>query len=470
MRVVIGIVNKFDELIISVHITNDVTIAGYYDCDLKCPVAVDFSGGYGDVYMPTAMLYTYDTEEWLYGQYAKDEARYSNNVYIKNLINKLVDNEVIEINNTQYDNKQLLMNYLQNIINYFYNINPNMRVGKLIVVADKVVHSLYSEVIEIMGIKDYSVITPIESYANYCYKDINESETFVLLSKNDTIKCTVCEIDTINNKCYTIVEEEINNLINENYSSNIYKILLKVYNDNNALEVNKDKLLALTDVYNRTILEKLTETNPVKIYYDFGQPPFVHTMVYEDVKHILEDVNEQIKNCIDEALKKYVIKTNKSTKNIQYIMCTDNVFNYSFVRNMLRENYNNVKYSIDAIVKGAVMYGVESVQLQYINYEDNTVQVSIKTNNKNITIDKKNNVCLFINREIINSIDVHVYVKNNDIGYDKIITLDVGDREKGTTRLKFSIVEDNNKWLLEVSDLGFNEIVKNKGYMQLFEL
>ncbi len=449
----------------------------------------DFSGGYGEKSLISAVFYNEDTNEFVFGEYARGEEQYSKGMLFDDLVNLVANNKKYNIRDKRLYGVEIFSEYLKHIFQHIRGINPNIDYFEIAFVNkynnkafEKNVQKLIKHLPEIKKIKVLNNVEiffydkNIQEEGNYLFVDIGHSSFhfYDVTLEQDNIKITevkeneTCAFKNFEEHLQNIFKKATASLSEENFKEEEYK-----YNIIQLVSENKTK-----------ILNSYKKKKDVKIFFDFITPPFAYTVDNKKIASYLNEVGSNISIYLENH---FTCKTYKKVCVVGYGT------NYLHISNVFKGAFENAIFFKDDFYT--------SVGLNYFDYSK-TYKIIEKTKDdkieiyenqkeeketKNITLGIQGNefiplwnssvncgdATIFVNSYVEDVLNINLALKNNDETIEmKTIEIDCfKNRDKGTIKLNFNAkYKDNKSIALYVKDMGFGSIYSNTNYSKVFNI
>ncbi|PKM65311.1 MAG: hypothetical protein CVU95_16030 [Firmicutes bacterium HGW-Firmicutes-2] len=339
------------------------------------PVMLDRTGGYGQIYVPTHMVYLTKEYTWLVGEEATMMGASEDTVFIDNLLTGLCERKSYDVEGVWYESETLIAIYINELLKHLDNINPNHIVKCLtLTLPDRVdykIHQLLEEILTLHFEKtkkwknkfQIHVITNSEAMLAFLegYNLIVRKQCYLMDFGHEAFRVYDVHLGThitisliIESKALSgyVVLEKIKNLLSAAYLSHQKKHDLD--------EEENRQLQDMCKIYYAYILKAYQSKSDVKITYRFPHPPFqIKLHVSELIK-----VFEPIESAFEKKLTK--LKTNEGEYEV---MVMGNGFRTLWPKYHLQEKaFSILVEDLDAASKGSALWSLKPYKKKKINH------------------------------------------------------------------------------------------------------
>lgn len=479
--------NKF---ILGIDLGNLTSTVSYFNFNQMSIDIVDISGGYGKSSIPTVVSYSFDSDEWIFGEYAILIKSFDNYFTIENIVDNLGKNISYSYKSKNISLTFALSKFLLFLIESVKNINPNANI-------EGIVLSIFSysneKVIE--DIKESFRMANMENLIlkivddrecileNYLYKNKTLGDKVLILDySNRQLRTYIFEVESkVNIKCIkTCFKDELGQKIIYDRAKNlIIKKFMEETGKVNLTEYEKSNLDIF--VYQQfDIIFQRKNFNDIKLYYNFYYPPFQKVISKQEIFNIISyfeiEINLFFNNLFED------LSFNKN--DIKDIILTGGGTEIYFIDRLIKTIFNldkNFKGTLKRnISDGACIIacqelnimpktGINIKDLNKINYNIGVFSQRFKEEKfislvfKNSFIWQKNEKRIF-NITSKDSLDFGIFIEYEKEKFKLIKNISVNldefcDRDIKTIRLAMYIQFKNIKEMVfTIEDFGFGDI------------
>jgi hypothetical protein len=338
--------------IVGVDIGSQSTSIGYLSQSNLEPTILDMSGGYKDASIPTVMQYSKPDQTWLIGDAAKSNADMEATTYIDQLLSCIEHGTSVTIDGVIFSYDQLLVEYLNQLLDYVRHINPKAVIEKVVISVNEMAYDnlvlkidelkKHIQALGVIIIKDQLAIGRYMQYKSLLGKtsvhilDYGYSALKHYIARYEDNRLYIRHIaDYEALGCY-VIEQKIKELLLDIYRTQMH---IEVIDEISLLHI--DQMLFQYYVW---FFQKMAEGKALKVFYNFAFPPFKATV---DIKQM----EEMMIHIMDE----YSKLCNPVFESGQYFLM-GNGYRMSWTKNSI-EKKDAIKEYTDVIVKGAGLEG-----------------------------------------------------------------------------------------------------------------
>jgi len=507
---------EFDEshFILGIDIGDATSAICYFDVNKKTTEIIDISGGYGKTTIPTAMQYSKDNEEWIFGEYALLNQGIDGEIMLSNFVRNLGNDEYIDIGEKTISITEILSLYITELISSCKNINPKAEVvGIVVSIPDYFTENakkdmalafkqagLEKKVIDFLPYREC-----IFSY-EYFNKEVEKENVLMLDFGSRDITGGIYNVESDADE---IVANAISYMIDENISSekvesSLLELFIGYYLENKNIskdEISEQDMGYINSfVYQHKdlIFQKNTLTKPLKLYFNFAFPAFQHSITNEDVASIIDPFKTSLKEFLEKLINNSENVDGKpiTFENIDTILCTGGGFEMSWPRMIIEEFFSNsdIKFYKNAKIvaaEGAAILAASKLsvieektfKIYDISHVVGEIGIYITRNKKKKEFfpvvkeggfwwQEKSTFMVIVNHDINNSFNIELAkrdLEGNIVSLTFLTIKGLPSRPAGTTKLKISFEYTSDKELrIDIIDQGFGELFKASGYQEKY--
>lgn len=499
--------------IIGIDLGNAASSIAYFDVRRQVSEIIDISGGYSKPSIPTVMQYITESKEWVFGEYAILNTGSSKDITLTNLIEKIGKKEYIEIDDKPISLVNIVSIFLKELIGNCKNLNPNAQVAGIVIATSSYLSDSAKEelllALKLAGYEKYLIefVSDRECILSRYYfdKEIKKEKILLLDFGSRELRGGVYQIepDTNNN-----IVKSLSSLFDENLGTNEIDILVKrlfseKYSEQTNVEKNKFTTIIKQQinsfVYQQKdfLFQKNILTKPIKIYYNFVNPPFQHTLTNQNIHEMISEFESRFSDFVLDVLKKNVDTDSKAQKphDIDTIICTGGGFEMLWARSLIKNIFKKSNVCFYKNSKGVIAEGASIVtaeKLGVIKGKSFTIEDNHQLNfdiGINITKDKKERFIpliernsfwwqnhlektIILNDETEKPFNLNIFLRNinGEVRLLETLILDnLPKRPIGAMKVKlFFHFNNNNQLSFIVKDSGFGEFFKKTNYTKEF--
>lgn len=337
--------------------------ASYLDQHSGKPVIIDRTGGFGQVYIKTAMMYAEDEAEWFIGDDATHDP-YADSIVIENVLDMVLSNKAVTIDGKNYSGIELLSIFVRETVDFIYQINPKAELkGLCLTLIDEVYFAHYIEIEKYFREDAFKTVPSVyirpssETMLTYLSNYELFEEDSALLFDYGHSGFRVYSIEK-KDEFHINLELSTEKLSGSKLISAIEGILESEYLNHLDRDTLTDdethKLIKLATTYYPYVFKSHKSKKPLKIPYSFAFPPFQGVLTSE----VIDSVVEPFEATYDNVVKKLVKRSSEQT-----VIVTGNGFRMGWPMERLRQQGAKlVIEDTDGIAKGAAIYAYEPVE------------------------------------------------------------------------------------------------------------
>ncbi len=454
---------------------------------------VDFSGGYGEKSILSHIFYSFETDEYIFGEYAKSEMEYSKGLFFDDIISLVEENKNHTLNKNKVSGVEIFSKYIENILEFMTGINPNIE-GFEIIFVNQYNNKNFKENVQKIGrfIKNINKIVVLDNISTLMSdeKFLEEGDYLLVDIGHSSLK--FYDLQKENEKVYVTNYIENKDFGLFSFESYIYYMFTKALSDklieeSQSIENYNSNIEQLVLENKAKIIDMYKTKKDVKIYFDFITPPFAHTVNNSDVVKDITTVSKNIKKFLEENLQ------NDKYKNIAVVgygvnfLYLTEVFQQHFNNTLiLKEDfYTNVALNyfnntnIFVVVDKQKEFKKDKHKIEHIKKYKSTTKrdLSLGIMAKDFlpiwkSNEKVKDISIFVNQYVENTLELPIVLKDDEDTIIKEHILKINcfeNREKGTVKLNIKAKCINNKNVhIFVKDLGFGDIYNSTNYMEEF--
>lgn len=443
-------------------------------------IYLDFSGGYGEKSFLSCIFYSFEQNEFLFGEYAKNEKQYSKGVLFDNVQKLIEKDETFNLECGTFSGTEIASLYIDYILKFLKGLDPKIDFFEVIFLF-KYGEIDYRKNLEKVVSKNSLIKKGIflESILTFFYNKETLSEKYVIIDLSHTsmgIYFVQRNLDEVSLHKVKIFDD----ISLGNIDSEFYKMLSIAYeesvDDYSFEDFEQEKISQLVRENKNKFLNSYNKKKDVKVYYDFVTPPFAVTIKYEYILNLIEKEIYFFNKALSDV----------SFKDTDYkYICVGYGTRFKFIENLFKNIFGNISFhKEDFFLNSALNYFYTKNKLKL------SLEVEEKFNVKNL----KNDIAfgffdkdfipifskslvnfelkLFINQYIEDALVLPLYKWEKG---DLTLLCDINityfkNRSKGTLKLKFNGKLEENVFNLYVEDLGFGDIYTKTDYNEIFKI
>lgn len=486
-----------------------------FDLNRNTPEIIDISGGYGKPSMPTAILFSEDTREWVFGEYAV-----TGGPAFFSMVEKLGLNDYIEAGGRSFSVTGMLGLYIKELIGNCKNINPRAEIiGIVVSVPEYLDEEARKELRLAFKLAGFEKSPLTLSDSDECILQRHYFEKTVQKSGRKTVLIVDYGASSARASVYDVAfgrdndeniadclsfahEKSIGTNVLENkvaeFLENIYHNCTKT--DSNRLSQSteerqriKEQLQIFTYQYKDLLFQKGIRTKPVKLYFNFTYPPVQGFASNDEVSRLIKPFIEKMRL----FLKDTVSKSGKSLKDVDEVICAGGGFEMLWAKETVLSLFPKTRFYKNSKMVAAEGASIISAnELNVITAAKFDIRDKCRVNcdiGFKITKNGQERFFAFIEQDTAwwlnhpaklfilnepvranNPVFIEVLKRDSDGGVDLLAKLRLDglpERPRGTTRLSVKLGFPKMGILKTViQDLGFGEIFPASGLEREFVL
>ena len=510
---------KLDEsqFILGMDLGDSTSAICYYDILRKTPEIIDMSGGYGKANVPTALQYSPDTKEWIFGEYAILSGGITDDISFTNLINRLGNKTYIEIGDKLEPLAHILSIFLKELMAGCRNINPKAEIAGIVIsVPDYMSGEAKEELIRAFAKIDYDkkiidLAAQRECILAYHYHTRKfEKESMLILDYGGR---------ELRGGVYTLAAENGENKANivsyyfdeilgaGHIDEELAEKLKAIYAQKKELTLKgigkniEGQIRTLAYQNKDAVFQKHLGIKGMRLYYNFAYPPFYHVFTKEDAGEIIKPYKDGFKAFLEKLFEK---NQNDDQEPIEYgdistVLCTGGGFEMLWAREVVEDVFPDSNVFMYKNPKATGAFGACIIAAGKLGIEqDKNIKVTDKLqidadigimaassngekfypiihrgsfwwqNNKKIKF--------IVNEKIENSLSLELKTRSEEGLIENIGIVELNGlaaRPKGVTQVELSLeYKDKNTLCAVVEDKGFGNFYVRSGAKNqaIFEL
>jgi hypothetical protein len=339
------------------------------------PVMLDRTGGYGQIYVPTHMVYLTKEHTWLIGEEATMMGASQDTVFIDNLLASLCEGKSYDVEGVCYESKTLIVIYINELLKHLDNINPNNIIkGLTLTLPDRVeyrIHQLLEETLTLHFEKTKKWKNKFQIHVI-----LNSEAMLAFLTGYNLIERKQCYFMDFGHEAFRVYDVQLGthttiSLIIESKALSGHVILEKInkllcaaylsYQNKHDLDEEENKQVQdMCKIYYAYILKAYQSKSDVKITYRFPHPPFQIKLHVSELMKVFEP----IESAFEKKLNK--LKTNEGDYEV---MVMGNGFRTLWPKYHLQEKaFSILVEDLDAASKGSALWSLKPLNKQEVNH------------------------------------------------------------------------------------------------------
>ena len=505
------------QFILGMDLGNSTSAICYYDVLRKLPEIIDISGGYGKANVPTALQYSPDTKEWIFGEYAVLNDGVTEDISFTNIINRLGNKTYIEIGDKLEPLAHVLSVFLKELIAGCRNINPKAEIAGIVIsVPDYMSADAKDELVRAFAKIGYDkkiidLVSQRECILAYHYhsRKFDKENMLILDYGGRELRGGIYSLSAESgaNKADIIsyyfdeslganhIDEELAEKLKVIYAN---KLDLTMKGIGRTIE---GQIRTLAYQHKDAIFQKHLGIKGMRLYYNFAYPPFYHIFTKEDAAQLITPYKSGLKAFLEKLFEN---NQSEGPRLIEYgdistVLCTGGGFEMLWAREVVEDIfpdsnvfiYKNPKATgaFGAAVIAAGRLGVEQDKnikvIDSLQVEDDIGIMAASSNGEKFypIIQRgsfwwQNNkkVKLIVNEEIEDNISFELKRRSEEGSFESIGIVELNGlaaRPKGVTQVELSLeYKDKNTLCAMVEDKGFGNFYMKTGAKNqvIFEL
>ena len=505
------------QFILGMDLGNSTSAICYYDVLRKNPEIIDMSGGYGKASVPTALQYSQDTKEWIFGEYAVLNDGAEADISFTNLINRLGNKTYIEIGDKLEPLAHVLSVFLKELMAGCRNINPKAEIAGIVIsTPDYMSNDAKEELIRAFAKIGYDkkiidLVSQRECILAYHYhsRKFDKESMLILDYGGRELRGGIYDmaVESGNNKA-NIVSYYFDEKLGANHiDEDLAEKLKTIYAEKKELTPSgigkniESQIKTLAYQHKDAIFQKHLGLKGMRLYYNFAYPPFYHVFTKEDVQEIIKQYKAGFKAFLASLFEK---NQSEGPRTIEYgdissVLCTGGGFEMLWAREVVEDIFPDSNVFIYKNPKAAGAYGASVIAAGKLGIEqDKSINVIDKLQvEEDIGIiaassngekfypiiqrgsfwwQNNKKVKFIINEKVENTLSFELKRRGEEGALENIGVIELeglAARPKGVTQVELGLeYKDKNTLCAVVEDKGFgNFYVKSGAKNQIiFEL
>lgn len=351
----------------------------YYDVSRKAPEIIDVSGGYGRANMPTALQYTTNSKEWIFGENAILNDPSGEDVSLSNVLSKLGSNFHIKIGDELKSGTYILARYIEELVKNLKNINPKAEIAGIIVsvsdyIADAALQEL-SEAFEQAGCSE-KVIDFVShrecALAFHFYTRKADKENLLLVDFGGReLRAGIYEINSGKN---SVPANILSYFYDDKLSvgavdKSIKDKFIKIYNE--GADKAAQDILSQIDIFfyqnKDALFQRHIPKKGMRIYYNFVHPPLEYIFTKEDANEIVTPFKLGVKSFFADLFKR--AGSGVEFGDITTLLCTGGGFEMLWVRELMEDLFPDSNIFIHKNPKAVNAHGAAIIAAAKLGLE-----------------------------------------------------------------------------------------------------
>lgn len=439
--------------IVGIDLNSHEAIVSYIDQKSLEPIIYDMSGGYGQSAIPLAMLYILEEKDWLIGDPIFLNKSQEGTLFIGQLLNLVLQRDLITVDDHQYTSEEILVIFINKILESFYQINPKAKIIDLTIsFPDHIfddIEKIFKPNFELLNQQPFNLqLIPttkaLIKYLQYnkvafkhktvvLYYEYGQFRTAYIKKDNDEIEIVP---DKMNESLsIVVIENAIKEKITNIYLEHVKKEFLSPEDERNLLELIHHQL--------SWVFQKYGLKQSMKIYFNFAYPPFQKTFSFNQLEELILPFEKKLRDFLNNYL----------LENDQVILIGAG-YKMQWPTIIVNEFVKPIEINpIDSIAKGCCLFAAGEIiplpewSVKYISAHRH---IGIMVNNKNedpfIPLTEGSNV-LIIDFEGSDSLKLPIYYRDPST---KLLTVEyevILEKKSNDTILRINLqlayIEDN---------------------------
>lgn len=344
--------------------------ASYLEQHSLRPVMLDRTGGFGQVYIKTAMLLSGEDSQWLIGEDASHD-HYGDVLYVENIMEALLEDKHYFHGEKHYSASTLFVIFVGEILDFIYQINPNAKLkGLCITLIDKDYFAIGDSLERCLRNSEWSSGQLIPYVRPSTETMLTYLQAYQLL---DMDKALLFDFGHKGFRAYHITKDMGYNIrlmlaMDKLSGSHILKSITEVLtweylNHLNKEAVTEEEVLGIDHLamtYYPYLFKSYKTKKPLKVPFNFAFPPFQGVLGPETIDSVIEPFESTFCNVIKHELKEIQEAT---------VIVTGNGFRMAWPLTRLRqEGIHTIVEDIDGMAKGAAIYAYKPIESSLVKH------------------------------------------------------------------------------------------------------
>jgi len=490
--------------IIGLDVGNDSTGIAFFNVATGEAEAIDLSGGYGKLSIPTVMQYIEETREWVFGEYAILNRGVGTELTLTDLVQRLGDFDYIDIAGKPMAVANVLGLFLKEILGSVRNINPKAEIVGIVSAipayfgdpARQELHRAFAaagyEKELIALVSDRECV-----FAHHYIRHTPDDECILLLDYGAReVRGGLYQVTP---RGATLGIKSVSSLFDDTIGtasvvSDVQDLFTSFLPDEQTAKLTKqtaEQITAFVHQNKDMIFQKNIRTKPVQLYFNFTYPPFRKTITQQDAANLSRPYALQFERFMRDVLQRNLCEQEIRPSNISAVVCVGGGFEMLWARESVTDMFTPAQARFHKNAKlvtaeGAAFIAAQRLDMlnaQSIALEDRhqlSFDIGLCDGKDFLPLVERNafwwqkHTDKFV---LVNAPVGHVLclqLATRTVAGDIYPLVDINlnglpDRPKGTTRLGMGLeFSSNEAAILSIRDLGFGELYAAFDYNEAF--
>jgi len=335
------------QFILGIDLGDSASTICYYDTVHKTPEIIDISGGYSRANTPTALQYTTNSGEWLFGEYAVLNDIAEEDISFANILSKLGNNFHVQIGDELRPAAYILGRYIKELLKGLKNINPKAEIiGIVVSVSDYMTEAAkieLSEAFEEAGCAERIIgfVSHRECALAFHFHEQKISKENLLLVDfgGREFRAGIYEMSggktsaKANTASYFCDKELSAGAVD----THIKDKFIRIYNQS-IDEPTADALSQIDILFYQNkdaLFQRHIPKKGMRVFFNFVHPPFGYVFTKEDANEIITPFKLKTKTFFDDLFKRSSAELEFG--DITTVLCTGGGFEMLWARELIED-------------------------------------------------------------------------------------------------------------------------------------
>ena len=302
-----------DVFVLGLDLGNDTSSIAYFNISDNEAQLLDTSGGYGKPSVPSVMQYITQSREWVFGEYAIQNASAPGTVLVRGLVERLGRREYVDVEGRPMAVSALLGLFIRELVAQVRNINPKGEVvGIVASISGYMSEEAQAELLqaftragltrELIGFASEAECV-LQKYIHGAHGASMSGEMRIAMvdmggraMRTAAMEVAECTDNSLKLRCVSVLFEE--RLGVDAVRSLVDSMLLRFYEEEQgeAGQATKKQLYAFVHQHADILWGKLQR--PARFYFNFVHPAFVRSVGRQNVDAMLHDTRMRMRHFI----------------------------------------------------------------------------------------------------------------------------------------------------------------------------